>query len=407
MRSVRPPSGPSGVSLLEVLASLSVTGAVVAVALGAFMTQRSAATSAEISRDMLDTGREALLSIERRLRHAGFGVDPRHAFDFRHFRCDGDVVSGTGGRDICRDRVHDADRISFLSRNPRYRIDLPGENGCTHPDGCPTGLAWHLLDRHLGSSPTLTLEARAGQRFLSGQVLLVSCSTVGRWTMATVRSSTDASAEGPLTLQLYATDPSTPVFENALVDTCFDTGARVFAVDRTHYTIADIDGSPWLVLDTGLDLDGDSNDPWHEPDPDDVIPVAPGVEDLQIAYVMDVRDGAPMPDSNENGVVGDDPSSAPEEPDGTHPAPDYDTPALSPLRGNLNPANIRAVRISLVVRSTLPDRGRPEGWVGDPLPQSENSQRVLSPEASGQFRRVRLQTTISVRNMASRSMFRN
>lgn len=395
-------TSPRGVTLVELLVGIGVLGIVLASITGAVLSQRKVAVSVELGREMLDNGREALLEIEKGLRMAAFGVDPRVAFDFAHFRCDGDdLITGVNGRQICRDRRDGPDRLSFLARDPHYRIDPLGTNGCAVDQGCPTGQAWHLTARDTTSPPSITVDAREGQRFLAGRVLLVTCSTVARFSMVTVATTTEAEEAGPLRIPLYEAHATDPTRENALDAACFAATPTVFAVDRWHYEIRDYDGMPWLVLDPGLDLDGDGQDPLAEVDLDDLLPIAPGIEDLQFAYVLADPLGETSPDSNQNGVVGDDSAAAAEEPDPSLNAPEYRTAANHETRRNLHPANVRAVRVSLVARSLRPDRGR----LGDRIPAAENAQRNAEEEVTDELRRALLTTTVATRNMGSRGMF--
>ena len=61
-------------------------------------------------------------------------------------------------------------------------------------------------------------------------------------------------------------------------------GVIMVVVDRFHYMIQPYAGVPWLVLDTGTDVDGSG-----AVDAGDYIPIAPGIEDVQFAYVMNIN----------------------------------------------------------------------------------------------------------------------
>ncbi len=397
----------SGFTLVEMAVSLAVVAIVMTLVMGVVIAQKSALQGSEFVRAMNDTGADAMVQIERHLRMAGFGVDPREAFDFSWFDCPtSELVSGPGGRKICRDRRDAADRLVFVSRNPDYRIDPLGTPGCTDVDGCPHGKAWRL-GLTTASPPQLTLTAHLGDVFVRGQVLLSVCPSASRWTMSTVLDTATATSPGDLTLTLYPTDPTVPFFVNDFSNTCYQTGATVFQIDRYEYSIQTFNGVPWLMLDTGLDLDGDGSDPWTTQDPGDLLPIDPDIEDLQVAYVMNRQAGGTAPDPSGDWVTGDDKAAGdpPDEPDAAAPAPQYDTPIADATRQNLNPANIQAVRVSLVVRSEEPDPSQPNGALGDPLPLLENSTRVLTPAQQGGYRRLVFTTTVSIPNMDSRSMF--
>lgn len=397
------PAVARGFTLAELLVSLAVVAVVMTLVLGFTLAQKGIVESGELERATTERSRDALFEIERNLRAAGFGVDPRFAFDFNSFRCTADdVVTGEGGRPTCRDRRDTSDSLVFLSRDPSYRIDPQGTGGCGDANGCPQGRAWRLTG---SGATTLSIEAREGDLFRRGQVLLAVCPKGFRWSMATVAETTQAAADGPLDLTLYEADSAAPTLESDFTHGCYGTGATVFAVRRLLYAIRTYDGVPWLVRDEGLDFDGDDSDPWAEEDPDDVVPLVPNVEDLQVAYVLERRVGAVPPDSDGNFVVGDDAAEGrlSEEPDPNALAPLYNTGLDDPLRRNLHPANIRAVRVSLVVRTDRrkpPQGGAPPA--GDPMPQTENSTRTVDDDGYGRFV---VSATVAVRNMTSRAMF--
>lgn len=396
-------------TLAELLVSLAVVSVVLTIVVGFVINQKRALEGTELLRGTNETGKDVLLELERRVRNAGFGVDPRVAFDFAWFRCpDSERINGTGGRPTCRDRRDAPDRLVFNTRSLYYRIDPNGVNGCTTVTGCPVGDAWRMTARNpTASPPTFTVAAREGDVFRRGQVLLAACPSGYRWTMATVDTAVSVGAAGDTVLTLHATDAAVPYFENAFTHDCFDTGATVFLIERNAFRIETIESVPWLVLDRGIDLDGDGNDPWTTIDPDDIVPIAPNVEDLQVAYVLERQPGVVAQDSNANFVTGDDAGSSAlvEEPNAAAPAPEYQTALDHATRRNLHPANIRAIRLSLVTRSERGDPTRPQGNTGDVLPLLENSSRVLTAAERGRFRRMPFSSSVQLRNMPSRGMF--
>jgi type IV pilus assembly protein PilW len=402
-------------TLVELVVSMGVAAITIAMVVMIVVTQQRSMRATEEQRASSEAGRDALFELEKTLRRAGFGLDPRYAFDFRSFRCSsGEVVTGVGNRSICRDRIDAPDRLVFVARNPYYRIDVNGVNGCTSTAGCPTGNAWVVTGRSTSpSTPTVTVVLHANQRVEAGQTLLISCASGGRFTMSTVVAAAEVTTPTAVTLRLAPTNSANPYFENGFVDSCYDSNALAFAIDRYAYSIRTYDGVPWLVLDTGLDLDRDGQDPWSVIDEDDLLPIAPYVEDMQVAYVLDRNSGGAAADSNGDRVVGNDAGlKQAEEPDATATAPVYATTFDDSSRRNLHPANIRAVRVGLVLRSEKSDSsatgaasGQTTKWIGDPLPLLENSSRTLTDPALGYFRRQTAMTTVSVRNLASRGMF--
>ncbi len=394
-----------GFTLAELAVSLVVTAIVFALVMGIVFDQKRSLEGSELLRTMNETGKDAMLELDQRLRLAGFGVDPRYAFDFSWFDCTAaDQLPGPNGRPTCRDRRDAPDRLVFMARSPNYRIDVNGTNGCTDLNGCPHGDAWRLVSTSL---PQLTLTAHQGDVFQRGQVLLSVCPDGYRWTMSTVAQALSASAGGDVTLTLYPTNAAVPYFEDDYTPACYGTGATVFSVNRFAYSIQTFGGVPWLVLDEGLDLDGDGSDPWTTRDPGDLLPIAPDVEELQVAYVLNRLAGGVAPDTNADFVTGDDAAvgAPPEEPDQAAPAPQYGTGLSDATRQDLNPANIQAVRVSLVIRSDRRDPSHAAAWPGDALQQLENGDRVLTPAELGGYRRFSVSTTVAIRNLDSRGMF--
>ena len=108
------------------------------------------------------------------------------------------------------------------------------------------------------------------------------------------------------------------------------------------------------------------------------------------------------PDSNTDWIVGNQ-SGTFEELNPTLAAPVYATISTDPLRFNLHPANVRAIRITISLRSSKPDQAPTDAWTGDPLALAEN--RTLQLPSYGRYRRSSISATINVRNQSSRSTF--
>jgi len=390
-----------GFTLVEILTSLAVASIVLGMMVAVVISQKGSLQGSELRRTMSEDGKDAILALERQLRAAGFGVDPRFAFDFSWYDC-GSTVPGPGGRATCRDRQGAPDRLVFMARSPRYRIDVLNANGCTDVNGCPTGDAWRFKSSTL---PQVKLTMRGGEVFTRGQVLLTVCPSAASWTMSTVATSTTVAAAGDFNLTVYPTVAGNPYFENDYTAACYASGATTFLVNRYEYFVQTYAGVPWLMLDRGLDLNGDGSDPWTARDAGDLLPIAPNVEDLQVAYVMNRIAGGAAPDTNGNFVTGDDAAiSTPEEPDPAAQAPTYSSQDTATTRQTLHPANIQAVRVSIVIRSSQADASHP-GQPGDALPLLENSTRVLTATERGSFRRYRLSAIVPARNLMSHGMF--
>jgi type IV pilus assembly protein PilW len=387
-----------GFTLLELLVASTIAILAISMVTLAFLAQQRSIISLDLTRVANEASRDALLQLETSLRRLGWGIDPRYALDFRNYSC---------AAAPCRDKVNAPDEIVFVARNPNYRWLDNGVGACTTVGGCFTGKAWH------GSvaGNTVTIAANAGDTFTMGRVLLVTCTNGTFATMARVSTTTKAAAAGNLAVPVFAAQGGNPYRENAWTlvgaNPCYASASpqpSIFLVDRFHYAIQTFNGTPWLVLDSGLDLNANGTLPDGGADLDDLTPIAANVEDMQIAYLYapGTAFGFAAPDSNTNWAVGD-VAGAVEEPDPTAAAPQYTTASNDPSRFNLHPANVRGVRVTLSIRSPQRDQSQPSAWLGDPLTLSEN--RNVGLVDLGRLRRYTAATSVTVRDMDSRNSF--
>lgn len=374
-----------GFSLAELTVVLAITGIAMAIVLGTFQAQQRSFEAIEVGRAAQDASRDATLEIERTLRLAGFGIDPRFAFDFAHYACP-DVP--------CRDAIDAPDELVFMARDPGYRLDPPNP---------PAGNAWALT---AVASNVVILSARAGDVFREGQVLQLMCDGASDGVMVTVAATTAAlTAPSLVNVTIDAAVADDPYNGDPATLSCLSAGnALAFKVNRYRYFVDASLPVPWLMLDQGL-LDA-SGAP-------ELLPIASGVEDLQVAYLFGRSPNFNPPDGDQSGLTGDQPGIV-EEPDPTLTAPAYQTINEDPLRFNLHPANIRAVRVNLVVRSQRPDPGPVPGWAGDDFPLLENRDAFVEyapdtrPDISGvqhRLRRHAARTIVQTRNMGSKALF--
>jgi type IV pilus assembly protein PilW len=280
--------------------------------------------------------------------------------------------------------------------------------GCAAVGGCFTGNAWHGT----AAGTTVTVIANAGDTFTLGRLLLVACVNGTKATMARVAATATAAAAGALDVTVMGRVVGNPYRENAWFagEACYTavapaTPPSIFLVDRFRYAVRNFNGVPWLVLDTGMDLNGNGNTAENDVDPDDLIPIARGVEDLQVSYVYTngTAFGFAAPDAvNANWIVGD-ASGTQEEPDPTAAAPEYTTSTADASRFNLHPANVRSIRVTFGIQSLQTDQSQNAAWTGDPLVLSENRNGQLA--SFGRLRRYTAATTIYARDMESRSPF--
>jgi type IV pilus assembly protein PilW len=389
---------PRGFTLIELLVASTIALLSIGMVTLAFLTQQRAAVALDLTRVGNEAARDAILEMETSLRRAGWGIDPRWAFDFRTYSC---------AAVPCRDKINAPDEIVFVSRNPNYRWNDNGVGGCTTIGGCFTGKGWHGTV----AGNTVTVTANAGDTFLKGSLLLVTCANGARATMARVAATATAAAAGGLGVTVMAQAAGNVYQENAWTnvgaDPCYTSASPqpfIFVVDRYRYAIQTFNGIPWLVLDTGIDLNGNGTLPDNGQDLGDLIPIAKGVEDMQIAYAYNPGTlfGFAATDSNTNWVVGDVSGTA-EEPNPTLTAPQYTTASADASRFNLHPANIRGVRVTLNIRSLQTDQSQPASWTGDPLVLAENRNAQLA--SFGRLRRYTAATTVTIRDLDSRNTF--
>lgn len=283
----RPRPHPArGLTLVEVIVALAVTAIVLVGVLASFRAQQATFYGTQKVRAAQASARSALLYLEQKLPLAGLGMDGSLAFDFSGYTtgpCPAELAP-------CRaDSTTDSDEVTFFARDSSYWVpaDLSADG---------RGNTWFF--RQVAGN-TLTLTAREGDRFEKGQILQVVCQLKVRYAYVTVDEGADGPADdgnpattntADLTLTLQPGDPNAPnPFRTQFLttDPCFTaaTGsARVFRIDRYRLHVRPLarpDGryDPYLMLDTGLDQNRDGT-----LDEQDEIPIADGIENLQLAY---------------------------------------------------------------------------------------------------------------------------
>jgi prepilin-type N-terminal cleavage/methylation domain-containing protein len=407
-----------GFTLVELVIAMGASAIVVAAAMTLMISQQTAYRAGTEDRALQEASRIALAGVVVPLRKAGYGVDPAYALDFGQtdavpqpglqggqtlgalssYRCDTAID--------CRDRTASPDEIVFYSRDPLF--SRRAKAGTVTTSG-------------------LTLVGRMEQPLRAGQVLQVMCLT-GEQTRAYVTVSTTVPAASnvpendttdvPVVLtsgQTIDDHPAFPFQNDQLTSSCFGDVVIVAKVDRYRLHIMGFreDGSavdpaagenlqetgvrPYLMLDQGLrDADGGTID----------VPVAPDVEDLQFTYLYPpaVAGGSLREVGGAEGIL----ASA-----GAFPMALVQPPAITDAltaasRASGSPANIQAIRVSLVVRTPDADL-KYEGDVHRRIPPTPASGRAATdndPLANRSsyrgipdYRRMRVDTTILVPNM--------
>jgi type IV pilus assembly protein PilW len=388
---------PSGVTLVELLVALAVGSIVIGAAVAVLVAQQRAFAATSDDRLLQDSARVALEEITGNLRLAGYGVDPPLAFDLgpmatfpmgraprgavtghQSYRCDVPVA--------CRDSATGPDELVFYARDPAFghRLAAPA------------------------TTSQLTLAGPLATPIRRGQVLQVICYTGNLlWSYVTAGGDVPATGAALVNVPLEGGQFDFPFQNEILRDACF-AGAevRVFKVDRFRYYVDTFapDGSrqpwqspagrPFLVLDQGL-LD-DAGQPIR-------TAVAPDVEDLQVTYLFPAAVAPALPAVPPPTLQG---TALAEGPGGIElapatGAPSYAAARTAPSRLNNHPANVRAVRVALVVRTAAPSP--------TPLPLDQSLLPVAGnrPATPGQpgYRRLLFEATTAARNMESRAPY--
>jgi type II secretory pathway pseudopilin PulG len=396
----------SGFSLVELLIALAASVFVMLGAAVLLKSQYRAFQSSSSERAFQEAGRIALEALTTDLRQAGLGVDPGLVFDFGPLAA-GRVAAQPAGTSFatlsllcttgdvtCRDSIAGPDELVFLSRDPAF--------------GKP------LRAAVTAASTTLTVTGPLNAPLHQGQILQVACYT-GNMTWAYVQvRSTVAADRTAATIDIPISSGNGSTFPNQntlLADGCFSTvasadpltvpsAAKVFKVDRFRYFIQSYSAAgavvawgtagsrPWLMLDHGT-FDTTNSGKAQ------VDPVAPDVEDLQVAYVFPRDTATPVVGAVEGARL----ASAVGSIDLASSCPVSSDDALGANRLTHHPGNIRSVQVGVVVRSAEPDLQLSNAAT---LPANLNRPALVGPDG---YLRLLLQTSVQVRNLDARAPY--
>ncbi|ADO69054.1 PilW family protein [Stigmatella aurantiaca] len=339
-----------GFTLIELLVGGAV-GSVVLLGISlTFISQARQYQTHASRRAIQSNARQAMSFMSRHIRSAGYGVDPDRtvlAYD------------------------------SFNASDP----NSPSQPG--FPDAVVVHSRDLLFRRDVDSASSNRLVVTAPIPLLQrGQILLVLCRNNGNITttqhhaFVTVSQKVENSTEILLDTTDPTAAPNAPTampgrlfHEQALLDGngCYDK-AQIVKINRAAFYVAAFDepGSPnvrtpYLMMHQGLDLDEDGTI-----GPSDAVPVAEGIEQLQVAYILNSL-GTTIPR-----VLGVNESTTADHygeqwqtmipPQMVGPdrrIPQWYTLVLNdlekPAREEDSPVNIRQLRITVVSRSSNPD----------------------------------------------------
>ncbi|WNG49499.1 prepilin-type cleavage/methylation domain-containing protein [Archangium minus] len=377
------PHVPRGFTLIELLVGAVATSIIlfgVAFTVAAVQGSYQAESRIKVA---VEGVRTATTFIEQRLRLAGYGVDPRFAFDFDpaplpNNNKTNEVLSFGAGVPVSV-----TDDLAFRYRDPSWL-----RRGTYTAEGLLT----------LEDDDTFGMDFREGQRFI------VSC--VGGRDYLMLRVLDGGLPKGAKNSNNFEVDARfSSVGADAGCLTRAGTQAPyIMLMHEVRIRVMDMGGRPFLMAFQGID----------ELDEATAVPLAADVESFQVAYVMNRPPPAGAPagvqavDSGSvpvNWVLGDVGSVDLERiPDpNAVPAPLYETPYDDAARYNKHPANIRAVRVTISVRSTRPESS---GRRAFPRVDLEDSDEDEDSEAqSDGYYRTNMTTTVRVPNLMSRSAF--
>jgi type IV pilus assembly protein PilW len=326
-----------GFTLAELLVGLVVTSIVMTAVVAIFIgVQRSYQAETEV-KIITENGRGTLLFLERVLPLAGYGIDPRLAFD---------VSADTSALEN-----RDVKSLTFTPTQPA----LVGPNDTIVTDD----LAFRYRDpaflkvgRLNGGGTVLTLDEPLGVALPKDKLLLVGCR--GGLEARAVRVNADTAAAA-LTVNVTPDVTAFAANTNGCLEFTGIASPWIFLIQEHRIRIVNLGGRPWLVSfrdlrHTTTDLSLGNFDP-----------ISPDVEQFQIAFGMNrarptLACCQTAPDSGGNWLVGDTVGenffAQPGSPLAT--GPDYKTGYDQPARYLAHPGNIRSVHVAMVVRSPRP-----------------------------------------------------
>jgi type IV pilus assembly protein PilW len=402
---------PRGLTLVELVVAMAVSALVTVAIVAAVNAQQRAYYDGHRQRAAQSSARAAMGLMEEQLSLAGYGLDAPLAFDFDRYA--GPCPSNM---DPCRrDATNTSDEIVFYYRNPRYWV--PDTSAAD-----PRGNAWRI---RATDGASITVVARAGDVFLQGQIVQAVCPAGATYAYGTVSDNTTAAANGDLVVPLTPPQEDDPFQRpDAMTDGCFAAGpGRVFLVERRRFHVRPVvttaGVAPYLVMDMGVDANQDGT-----VDANDEVVIAQGVEILQFAYVMTSNALAPRGTApgTQIGMARGTltaatsgtaltlltfPGGVPATGQTIYRPTSFYGYAVGPpphdRRLTDHQANVRAVRMEILARSESPAPAS-DVRLADLVPVMNMDALPGWLDRNDHYARVRLVTTVPLRNMVSRAM---
>lgn len=368
-----------GFTLVELLTGVAISSIIMLAIAAAVIGISGAYSNESQTRSAVEGGRTALTFMEKHVKMAGYGIDPRYAFDFTQpvglsSAADKDNYPlGTTG--------FFTDDLAFRYRDPAFvRRGAAG---------------W--------SETNFVASQDFGRTFPVGTAFMIACRS-GKprsWFRSTAVSGANTLALAP-----YGTANNAPPAETL---TCAgqagDDAPYLFLIKELRFRLYSDNSTGrdrgYLVYIPNLSADVSSF-------PASAEVLTADVEEFQVSYQMNRPAPAPIsaystltpPDgSTGNWVMLDQPGET-TLPNPVLPAPTYETDYDAPLRYSAHPANIRAVRVTFSVRSPRPRQGAPTGYV-----RGDQENRTGGPTTGDGFFRSWVTSAIRTPNMSSRFFF--
>ncbi len=378
---------PRGFTLLELMVSAVVMAIVLGGIAATFIATQQAYQQESQAKLTTENARQANSFLDGLIRLAGYGIDPRFAFDFTAPNgLDKDNFQVTGltpvpGLTAAQQPAVITDDLAFRYRNPGFLRR-----------GFIDGNALNLVDTAETPDDTFGVPLR------QNQPLLVACRGGSEYALVRAGAAVGASATTSALGEYGA--PFAAPFNLAGAPACTrdeTNPAYVMLVHDVRVRIMNLEGRPFLVAFNNLD------DPFEDTNTD-FDPIAADVESFQVAYIMNrpASGGLAAPDQaggNGNWIMGDT-----GDPDGTLPDPALASPQYGMsyedlARFNGHPGNIRGLRMTVVTRSPrTPVRSAQERFT------VENMVVPANPPFDGFYRSATF-SAVRLSNMMSRSFF--
>ncbi|MBU8894408.1 PilW family protein [Corallococcus sp. M34] len=368
---MRRASRRTGFTLVEILVGITVSSLVLLAVAATVIAVNNTFNGHSVSKQAVENGRVAMDYVERTVRLAGYGLDPSLAFDFTTA-----TIPGSTKDNYSETLAGPSAWGTFITDDLAFRYRDP---------------AYLRRGRLGGGGPPFTLTLDAATHFdeslRAGQALMLACPGGAMNFLGRLDADVAATANtATLTAAIAGQAPP------ACLGAAGGDAPFVMLVHERRLRVLPFGGRPYLVVQHGWQADADSD------------PLAVDVENFQVSYIMNRPPSdstccaaqAPS-DGNGNWVFGDT-TGADALPRPGDAAPTYDTPYDSATRFNGNPANIRAVRVGITVRSSrlMPTRA---------LSAARLLGNSPAPGAPDAYFRTTLESSVRVPNMTSRAFF--